>query len=70
MANESENTETKKGLWHNCVIARGFRFIKYNKAKKLTARAIFLSAYYRLCILLVKPKKLHKRWGIEGEESG
>ncbi|MBR4782099.1 MAG: lasso peptide biosynthesis B2 protein [Lachnospiraceae bacterium] len=69
MANESDNTEAKKGFWYNCILARGFRFIKYNKAKKLTARAIFLSAYYRLCILLVKPKKLHKRWGVEGEET-
>ena len=70
MAEESENVETKEGFWHNCFIARAFRFIKYNRAKKLTARAIFLSAYYRLCILTVKPKNLHKRWGVEGEETG
>ena len=50
MANEEENTESKNGFWHNCFIARAFRFVKYNRAKKLTARAIFLSAYYRLCI--------------------
>ena len=35
MANELENTESKSGFWHNCIIARGFRFVKYNKAKKL-----------------------------------
>ncbi|MBR4146144.1 MAG: lasso peptide biosynthesis B2 protein [Lachnospiraceae bacterium] len=65
---DATNVE-KKGFWYNCIIARGFRFIKYNKAKKLTVRAIFLSAYYRLCILLVKPKRLHKRWGVEGKET-
>ena len=70
MAAELDNTKPKKGFWKNCFIARAYRFIKYNKAKKLTARAVFLSAYYRFCILLVKPKKLHKRWGLEGEESG
>ena len=35
MANETDNVEDKKGFWHNCIIARGFRFVKYNKAKKL-----------------------------------
>lgn len=69
MSNETDIVEKKKGFWHNCFIARAFRFVKYNRAKKLTARAIFLSAYYRLCILMVKPKKLHKRWGVEGEET-
>ena len=69
MVNESDNTETQKKWWHNCLIARIYRFVRYNKCRKLTVRAFFLSAYYRLCILLVKPKKLHKRWGLEGEET-
>lgn len=70
MVNEEEPKETKKSRWHNCIIAKAYRFIRYNRCKKLTIRAIILSAYYRLCILMVKPRKLHKRWGTEGEETG
>ena len=52
------------------IFSKLYRFVKYNRCKKLTIRAIFLSAYYRMCILLVKPKRLHKRWGVEGGETG
>ena len=60
---------SNKSWWHSCIIAKLYRFVRFNRCRKLTIRAIFLSAYYRFCILLVKPKKLHKRWGIEGEET-
>lgn len=58
-----------KGFWHNSIFARTFRFIKYCKCRKLVLRALVLSAFYRIRILTVKPKKLHKHWGIEGEET-
>ena len=68
--NEGEDNNTSsKGFWYNSIFAKTFRFIKYNRFWGLTFRALFLSAYYRLCILFVKPMKLQKRWGIEGEES-
>jgi len=53
----------------NSIFARLYRFIKYNRYRKLSLKALLLSAYYRVCILLIKPKKLHKRWGAEGEET-
>lgn len=51
------------------IVAKGFRFLKYSKHKKLIAVALIYSAYYRFCILFIKPKQLCKKWGIEGEES-
>lgn len=51
------------------IFAKGYRFVKYCKYKKLCFAAFWCSAYYRLCILLVKPARLHKRWGIQGQES-
>ncbi len=56
-------------MMRNNIVAKFFRFLKYNKYWSFTLRALPLSAYYRWCILHVKPDKLHKRWGIEGEES-
>lgn len=44
-------------------------FIKYNRHKKMTLEAYLYSAVYRICILTVEPNKLHKYWGVEGEES-
>lgn len=35
----------------------------------MTIIANFYAAYYRLCILLISPKKLQKHWGEEGRES-
>lgn len=55
--------------WKDSIFAKIYRFIKYCKYKKLCFAALCCSAYYRLCILLVKPAKLHKRWGVQGEES-
>ena len=69
MPNETDTNIPKKGWWNNSIFAKGFRFVKYNRCKKLSARAVFLSAYYRMCIKFIKPQKLHKRWGIEGEET-
>lgn len=55
--------------WKNCIFAKAYRFLKYCKYKPLCFLALLCSAYYRLCILLVKPKYLHKHWGVRGEES-
>ena len=69
--NNKVNNSSKKGFWQTSdfIIAKLYRFIKYNKYWGLTFKALFLSAFYRICILLVKPKKLQKYWGVEGEES-
>ncbi len=69
MKEDKDDNVSSKGFWYNSIFAKTFRFIKYNRFWGLTFKALFLSAYYRLCILFVKPKKLQKRWGIEGEES-
>ena len=50
-------------------IAKGYRFIKYCKCRKLCAQALLLSAYYRVQIFFRKPAKLHKKWGVRGEET-
>lgn len=31
--------------------------------------AFVYSAFYRFCILFIKPSSLHKKWGKQGEES-
>lgn len=54
----------------NSKIAKAYRFIKYCKCRKLCAHALVLSAYYRMKIFFVKPAKLHKKWGVRGEETG
>lgn len=70
MSGNKDDVSSEKGFWYNSFFAKLFRFIKYNRYWGLTFRSLFLSAYYRICILLIKPKKLQKHWGIEGEESG
>lgn len=54
---------------HNSIFARGYRFWKYCKCRKLCVQALVLSAYYRFCIWVRKPNKLHRYMGIRGEES-
>lgn len=44
-------------------------FIRQNHHKRMTIEAYLLSAFYRLCILWVKPDVLHRYWGEEGKES-
>jgi hypothetical protein len=51
------------------LLARGYRFIRYNEHKALTLKAWVLSAYYRHQMLGKNTKILRKKWGIEGEES-
>jgi hypothetical protein len=46
-----------------------YNFIFTNKTKVLTIRVIFMSAYYRLAILIVPMEKLKKYFGFEGKES-
>lgn len=45
------------------------RFFKYNKSKKMTMEAYWYAGWYRLGILLLKPKTLRPYWGEEGKES-
>ena len=56
-------------MWKNSIYAKGYRFLKYCKYKPLCFKALCCSAYYRLCIKMIKPAKLHKRWGVQGEGS-
>ena len=51
------------------LIARGYRFIRYNEQKNETLKAWILSAYFRYQMLYEKTSKLKKKWGIAGEES-
>ena len=51
------------------IIARGYRFIRYNEHKGITLKAWVLSAYYRHQMLQKNTSRLNKKWGIEGEES-
>lgn len=53
----------------NDIEMRIVNFFKYNHHKKITLEAYWFSAIYRICILLVKPERLRRYWGIEGEES-
>lgn len=52
------------------IIGRIYRFIRYNEHKALTLKAWILSARYRFQMLYADTRKLNKKWGIEGEESG
>ncbi len=49
------------------MIARIYRFIRYNEHKKLTVKAWLYSAIFRLQMLYADRKKLSSAWGIEGE---
>ncbi len=51
------------------ILARGYRFIRFNQHKKLTLKAWVLSAYYRFQMLNEDTKKLKYKWGIAGQES-
>ena len=50
-------------------IKKLFRFIKYNRHKRMSVKAFFLSAIYRFKIVTMEPKRLRKNWGEEGKES-
>lgn len=51
------------------ILARGYRFIRYNEHKKVTLQAWVLSARYRYQMLHGNTKRLKGKWGIAGEES-
>ncbi|MBQ9589231.1 MAG: lasso peptide biosynthesis B2 protein [Butyrivibrio sp.] len=46
-----------------------YRFIKLNKFKKMTLAIWWLTAFYRMQMLIVPSKKLEHRWGQKGVES-
>lgn len=48
---------------------RLLNFIKKNRHKKLTIKAYLYSAFFRFQILTRESSKLHKKWGIKGEET-
>ena len=45
------------------------RFFKYNRNKRMTLVIWYLTAFYRLQMLLVPSKSLEKKWGEKGKES-
>ena len=51
------------------IIGKIFRFLKYTRYKGLAFQVLIYSAIFRLKIKYVSPDKLHKQWGVEGEES-
>lgn len=51
------------------IIARGYRFLRYNEHKGITIKAWILSAFYRHQMLQKDTRSFNKKWGIEGEES-
>lgn len=51
------------------IFKRLWRFIKYNKFKRLSLLCWIYSAWYRFSVLHIDSKRLHKKWGAEGEES-
>ena len=53
----------------NNYFARLYRFVKHTRFWPQVFAALFLSAYYRLCVLYVKPDKMRKNWGAENEVS-
>lgn len=44
-------------------------FLKYNPQKRLTVLSYIYSAWFRLGIKFIPPKRLHKKWGIQGGET-
>lgn len=46
-----------------------YHFIRFNKNRKLMLETLFLSGVYRICILLIPSKMLHRYFGIKNEES-
>ncbi len=52
------------------LVARGYRFLRYNEHKSETIRALILSAFFRYQMLYGKTRKLKNKFGIAGEESG
>lgn len=54
------------------LVRRLWDFIKYNGEKKMTIKAYFYAAYFRLCILILNRRnggRLEKMLGQRGEES-
>lgn len=44
-------------------------FLVHNHHKRLTLAVYAYSGWFRICILLIKPKYLRNYWGEEGKES-
>ena len=54
---------------NDSFFARLYRFIKHTRFWPQVFAALFLSAYYRFCIVFIKPDTMREKWGEEGEES-
>lgn len=51
------------------LLSRGYRFVRYNREKKLSLYCWLYAAKYRIQMLYMNKKRLQKRWGEEGKES-
>lgn len=51
------------------IFRRLYRFLRYNKDKKISIACWFYAAKYRMQMLHPDTKKLKKKWGEEGRES-
>jgi len=50
-------------------IKRIYLFLRYNSNRRLSIEVLFLSAFYRLCILTIPARNLQKFMGVLNEES-
>lgn len=67
MPEEERANEQKK---QKCLLFRTIEYTRDNKCFFMVVKAFFYSAFYRLQLALLKPKRLKKHWGTEKEESG
>ncbi|MFV0341436.1 MAG: lasso peptide biosynthesis B2 protein [Anaerocolumna sp.] len=51
------------------MLTKVYKFLRYNRYKKMVLVSVVLSAYYRSIILLLPKTVLHKQMGNRGEES-
>ena len=66
----SEGETNKKPKKQKCLLIRTLEYTHDNKCFFMVLRAFFWSAVFRLELLMLKPKRMKKHWGIEKEESG
>lgn len=51
------------------LLKRLVRFVRYNRNKRLSIHAYFLSAWYRFCVLFLPMRAIEKHFGVRGQES-
>ena len=65
-----EEGNTKDSAKKKNLLFRTIEYTRDNKCFFMVVKAFFYSASFRLQLLVLKPKKMKKHWGIEKEESG